>query len=77
MAISTSCPSCGNGLKAPDQLEGKQIRCLKCKTSFKISASVALREGIPERSNGTPARSMSPKRRRRESNGPQAAARSG
>jgi hypothetical protein len=50
MPLSASCPHCGNSLKAPDRLAGKQIKCLKCKTSFNLPGAGA----TEARSDGTP-----------------------
>jgi hypothetical protein len=39
MSITALCPSCGNGLKAPEQLAGKRIKCLQCQTFFTLAGA--------------------------------------
>jgi hypothetical protein len=39
MSISTSCPTCGNSLKAPSRLAGQRIKCLRCNKLFTLSAA--------------------------------------
>jgi hypothetical protein len=36
MLITTSCPKCGNGLKAPDHLAGRRVKCLRCAKLFTL-----------------------------------------
>jgi hypothetical protein len=42
MAISVSCPTCGNSLKAPRQLVGKRIKCLRCNQAFTVAGAGAI-----------------------------------
>jgi hypothetical protein len=39
MLIATACPACGNTLKAPNHLLGKQVKCLRCNKLFTLSAA--------------------------------------
>lgn len=48
MAILILCPSCGNKLRAPETLIGRQARCSQCSTVFTVSAS-ANQQAAPEK----------------------------
>jgi hypothetical protein len=39
MPIAELCPKCGKGVKAPDHLAGKRVKCLQCQTSFTLSTA--------------------------------------
>jgi predicted Zn finger-like uncharacterized protein len=36
-AIVTDCPSCGRKIKIPDELQGKQVKCPSCSTTFQTA----------------------------------------
>jgi hypothetical protein len=37
MPTLVSCPTCGNSLKAPDQLIGERVKCLRCNHLFTVA----------------------------------------
>ena len=39
MAIRIACPDCESPMRLADEMRGKQVRCKKCKTAFRIPAA--------------------------------------